>query len=299
LNNKASYFIAGVSSSVIWGFFSLSLRSIQSYASLDILFYRVLMALAFTAIISLGLRRKQVNEDLLFLREMDVVERRKMMLRILYSSLFVTLNWFSFIYVINHVSIQAGAFAYMVCPILTAVFAFIFLKEELSKLKWIAIAMCFGSILFLSLGFIHEVLYSVFIAVLYAAYLMLQKRIVGLDKLNVLLIQLFISGICVVPFFFTGHISFPTEPHFWIQIAIISAVFTILPLWLSLYALIGMPSATMGILIYINPIVAFLVAIFYFNEGIPMVKLFAYVMLFLAVVLFNYAFLRKLLPGRN
>lgn len=259
---------------------------------MQILVFRVLCSLIITLLISLVIRRNVFKQDVSFLESLDKKERNKLLLRILYSTLFVTANWFSFIYVINHISVQAGAFAYMVCPIITAVFGFIFLKEKLSTIKWLSIALCFASILFLSLGFVEEVLYSVEIAVLYAAYLMLQKRIVGLDKLNVLLVQLLISAVIIIPFAGIQHVAFTTDINFWIQIVVISVIFTIIPLFLSLYALIGMPSSTMGILIYLNPIVAFLVAFFYFHEETTLQKMIAYVILLIAVILFNYSFLR-------
>lgn len=266
---------------------------------MQILVFRILCSLILTILISLVIRRKVFKRDVEYLESLEKKERRNLLLRILYSSLFVTANWFSFIYVINHISVQAGAFAYMVCPIITAVFAYIFLKEKLSAVKWISIALCFLSIAFLSLGFITEVLYSVLIAVLYAAYLMLQKRIQGLDKLNVLMIQLIISSLIIIPFASTEHVAFTTDLHFWTHILIISIFFTIIPLFLSLYALIGMPSSTMGILIYINPIVSFLVAFFYFNESSTVQKMIAYLILLISVILFNYSFLRGLFEGKT
>lgn len=259
---------------------------------MQILVFRVICSLIITLFISLIIRRNIFKRDVEFLESLDKNERNKLLLRILYSTLFVTANWFSFIYVINHISVQAGAFAYMVCPIITAVFGFLFLKEKLSKVKWASIILCFASIVFLSLGFIKEVLYSVEIAVLYAAYLMLQKRIIGLDKLNVLLVQLLISSVIIIPFAGIEHVVFTTDINFWIQILVISVVFTIIPLFLSLYALIGMPSSTMGILIYLNPIVAFLVAFFYFDEIPSVQKLIAYFILLIAVILFNFSYLK-------
>lgn len=238
------------------------------------------------------IRRKVFKRDVEFLESLEKKDRNQLLLRILYSSLVVTANWFAFIYVINHISVQAGAFAYMVCPIITAVFAYIFLKEKLSTIKWISIALCFLSIVFLSLGFIEEVLYSVLVATLYAAYLMFQKRIEGLDKLNVLMLQLLISSVIVIPIAGIEHVSFTSDLNFWLQIVIISVCFTIIPLFLSLYALIGMPSSTMGILIYINPIVSFLVAFFYFKEDTTIQKMLAYLILLISVILFNYSFLK-------
>lgn len=287
MNSRAKYFLAGASSSIIWGFFSLSLRSIKDYPSLNILIFRVFTALLLTSAIILIFRKATFKNDLSFIKSLSENNRRQLLLRIFYSSVLVTLNWFAFIYVINHVSVQAGAFAYMVCPIITAVFAYIFLKEELSKIKWISIALCMVSIVMLGMGFITEVIYSVIIAALYAGYLIIQKRIEGVDKLNVLLIQLIISCVFIVPFTFSESLLVPNDFHFWTQITIISIVFTIIPLFLSLYALKGLPSSTMGVLIYLNPIVAFIVAFVYFDEAINLQKVIAYSLLLVSVVLFN------------
>ena len=65
----------------------------------------------------------------------------------------------------------------MVCPIITALFAFVFLKEELTRIKWVSIILCLFSIALLAAGFITEVIYSVVIAALYAGYLIIQKKI--------------------------------------------------------------------------------------------------------------------------
>ncbi len=290
MNSRAKYFLAGASSSIIWGFFSLSLRSIKDYPSLNILIFRVFTALLLTSLIILIFRKASFKNDLNFIKSLTEKNRNQLLLRIFYSSVLVTLNWFAFIYVINHVSVQAGAFAYMVCPIITAVFAFIFLKEELSKIKWISIALCLVSIVMLGMGFITEVIYSVVIAALYAGYLIIQKRIEGLDKLNVLLVQLIISCVFILPFTFSESLVVPHDFHFWTQIVIISFVFTIIPLFLSLYALKGLPSSTMGVLIYLNPIVAFIVAFVYFDEAINIQKVVAYSILLVSVILFNKNF---------
>jgi len=290
LNSRAKYFIAGASSSIIWGFFSLSLRSIKDYPSLNILIFRVFTALLLTSLIIIIFRKASFKNDLNFIKSLTKKNRNQLLLKIFYSSVLVTLNWFAFIYVINHVSVQAGAFAYMVCPIITAVFAFIFLKEELSRIKWISIALCIVSIVMLGMGFITEVIYSVVIAALYAGYLIIQKRIEGLDKLNVLLVQLIISCVFILPFTFSESLVVPHDFHFWTQIVIISLVFTIIPLFLSLYALKGLPSSTMGVLIYLNPIVAFIVAFVYFDEAINLQKVIAYSILLVSVILFNKNF---------
>ncbi len=277
---------------MIWGFFSIPLRQLKNYSSADILIYRIFTSLLILAIICLIIRRKKFIEDLKSFKESNKAIQIKNSKLILISTLFVTANWFLFIYVINHISIQAGAFAYMVCPIITAILGHFILKEELTKNKWTAIFLCIASIIFLSLGFITEVIYSTVIALLYAAYLILQKKLIGFDKLNVLFIQLVLSTIIILPYHLLHLHGIPNDLHFWLMIFIISLLFTVLPLFLSLYALIGMPSSTMGIIIYLNPIVSFLVAFVYFDEGAATEKLIAYAVLTFAVILFNYGFFK-------
>ena len=100
------------------------------------------------------------------------------------------LNWYTFIYAVNNVSLQSAAFAYMVCPLITAFGGFLILKEELSKLKLISLGIALFSILLLATGSFIEVLWSVVIAALYAFYLIIQRKMQHLDKLNVLAVQI-------------------------------------------------------------------------------------------------------------
>ena len=154
------------------------------------------------------------------------------------------------------------------------------------------------SIFLLSKGSINHLLWSIFIATLYAFYLIIQRVVTNLDKFNMLGIQLVISSILSFPLYFLHDYVFVTDIYFWLNIVIISILFTIVPLFLSLYALIGMPSSTLGIIIYLNPIVSFAVAFLYFDERISLYQVGAYALLFFAVIVFNwnmlYSFGRRL-----
>jgi chloramphenicol-sensitive protein RarD len=204
------------------------------------------------------------------------------------ATLFLVLNWYTFIYAVNNVSLQSAAFAYMVCPLITAFGGFILLKEQLSVFKFVSLGVAFLSIVLLATGSFIEVLWSVGIALLYAFYLIIQRTMQHLDKLNVLAVQIAIAVLLMLPFYMIRHESVPTDQWFWGNIIIIALVFTIIPLFLSLYALIGIPSSTLGIIIYVNPIIAFTIAIWYFHEGIDPHKIFAYSLLLISIVIFNW-----------
>jgi chloramphenicol-sensitive protein RarD len=181
----------------------------------------------------------------------------------------------------------------MVCPLITALGGFVILKEAATRYKVAGISLAIFSIVILASGSAHEVLWSIFIASLYAFYLLIQRMIPEIDKLNMLGIQLIIATIIMLPLFLYHQYSLPLEAGFWLNIILIALVFTVLPLFLSLYALIGIDSSTMGVLIYINPIVAFTVAFLYFTEYVTLIQALAYSMLFIAVLIFNGDFIKR------
>jgi chloramphenicol-sensitive protein RarD len=293
-NSTARYFLAALASFAIWGFFSIPLRNIKAFPSTEILYYRVFTSLVFIWIAIFTFRRKQLNEDIAIVKLMPKSARNTLFIQLVVSTIFLTLNWYSFIYAINHVSLTSAAFAYMVCPLLTAFGGFIILKEQLSKLKLISLLVALVSIVCLATGSLIDVLWSIFIAIFFAGYLIIQRKMVGLDRLNMLAVQIALAVIFMLPFYCFQYHGLPESQSFWIHIVIIAIVFTIIPLFLNLYALIGMPSSTLGIMIYINPIISFAIAILYFDEVIDLHQLYAYLLLLFSVFLFNWKVIKDI-----
>src|SRR5690606_27372684 len=116
----------------------IPLRNISIYTSSTILYYRLFISLALVACTALIFRRKVLRSDWKMLCGLVPAERRRLLLLVAASVVMLTGNWLSFIYVVNRVSLQAAAFAYMVCPVITALLAFLLLKEPVSRRKWIA-----------------------------------------------------------------------------------------------------------------------------------------------------------------
>jgi chloramphenicol-sensitive protein RarD len=240
-----------------------------------------------------------LQQDIQYFKSTSPKEKRIIIYQIIGATVLLTLNWYTFIYAVNNISLKSAAFAYMVCPLITAFGGFLILKEALSSLKLIALGIALLSIVMLATGSFIEVLWSVIIAALYAFYLIIQRKMQHLDKLNVLALQITIAVILMLPFYLYHHQGFPTSTWFWGNIVVIAVLFTVIPLFLSLYALIGIPSSTLGIIIYLNPIIAFTVAVLYFDEHISIHQLFAYLLLLFAVFLFNWNLIKDILTFKR
>jgi chloramphenicol-sensitive protein RarD len=299
LKSKSRYLFAAFLSVSIWGFFSIPLRNIKEFPSEEILYYRIFTSLVVIWTAILLFRRKVLQQDIQYFKSTSPKEKRIIIYQIIGATVLLTLNWYTFIYAVNNISLKSAAFAYMVCPLITAFGGFLILKEALSSLKLIALGIALLSIVMLATGSFIEVLWSVIIAALYAFYLIIQRKMQHLDKLNVLALQITIAVILMLPFYLYHHQGFPTSTWFWGNIVVIAVLFTVIPLFLSLYALIGIPSSTLGIIIYLNPIIAFTVAVLYFDEHISIHQLFAYLLLLFAVFLFNWNLIKDILTFKR
>lgn len=294
MKSKSRYLFAAFLSVAIWGFFAIPLRNLKAFPSEEILYYRIFTSLIVIWIAILLFRRKYLKKDVVYFKSVSLREKKIIFWQIVGATVLLVLNWYTFIYAINNVSIKSGAFAYMVCPLITAFGGYLILKESLSKIQLISLAIAFVSIAMLATGSLIEVIWSVVIAALYAFYLIIQRKMQHLDKLNVLALQITLAVILMMPFYLSHHESLPDSSWFWWHIIIIAALFTVIPLFLSLYALIGIPSSTLGVIIYLNPIIAFTVAILYFNEQIDIHQLFSYLLLLFAVFLFNWNLIKDI-----
>jgi len=292
------YFLSALSAFIIWGFFSLALKPLTNYASLDILFFRVFIATAFLLGINLMFRKSVVIEVNKTFKELSKKKQKSAVVMTFIGGLLLVLNWFLFIYAVNHVSLQSASFAYIICPILTTVLAFVLLKERIDVWQWIAVGLCVISCVILSYGNFKDLIYSVVIALSFGFYLVSQRKNSDFDKFLILTIQMVIASVILLPFYPSFGGAVPSEFLFYFLLLIIVIVFTIIPLFLNLYALKGLNSSTVGILMYTNPLIHFFLAIFYFKESVSIAQIVSYSLILISILVFNMANFRNLSQNR-
>jgi len=286
------HYLAAIASFIIWGFISFGLKPLHNYPSPDILFYRIFFCVVLMITINLLFGRQKFKEASQIFKTMPSRQQRNLLLATTASGLLLAANWFFFIYVMNHISVKTASFAYLVCPILTTVLAYFILKEKLTQQQWFAVALSVTGCVLLSFNDFLDIFYSLVVAATYALYLIIQKKITSIDRFLLLNIQLIITAVVLLPFFpaFSGPV--PMEASFYGYILIMAVVFTIIPLFLNLYALKAIKSSTVGILLYINPIIGFLLAAFYYGEDISLLQIAAYSLILLSIGVFNLNNLR-------
>jgi chloramphenicol-sensitive protein RarD len=285
--NNTKYYLAAIAAYATWGFFSLVLKPLAAYASVDILFYRVFSCAILMLIIVALFKRRAVVDAIATYKALPATKKRKILWLNIGGSILLNINWFSFIYVLNHVSIKAASLAYLVCPILTTLLAWAILREKLSRLQWGAIGLSLIACVLLSYANIIDMFYSSIVGFSYAAYLVSQRKNTGFDKFIVLTFHIVLSAVLLLPFYPAFGGAVPTEFKFYMYIEIIAVAFTIIPLFLNLFALKRLNSSTLGMLLNINPIIGFTLAALMYQEHISQIQIISYSLIFLSVLIFN------------
>lgn len=291
--NNQKHYAAAITAFLVWGFFSIPLRSLKAFEAGEILYFRILFSLLVLTGIVFLFRRQAFARDVARLRELAVKDRKRVIFLTLAGGALLSVNWLIFIYVVNHINVKTASFAYLICPVITAVLGFVLIHEKMTRLQWIAVGLCAISCVLLGISSALELGYSFFTALTYALYLISQRRNQGFDRMVMLWIQVGFSIIILSLAFSFLVTSVPATGFFYSVIALIAVVFTVLPLFLNLYALNRINSATIGILMYINPVINFSVAFIVFREPVTLLQLTGYIIIFCALILFNLPYIRR------
>lgn len=282
------HYAAAISAFVIWGFFPIPLKALSGYPAGEILYFRILFSTLILLIVVFGFRRNHIRSDWEYFISFSPTKKREVIFLTLAGGILLTINWLSFIYIINNINIKTASFSYLICPVITAILGFVLIKERLTTLQWMAVGLCGLSCVMMGISSLLELGYSFLTALTFALYLITQRRNQGFDRLVMLGIQVLFSFFILNLFYNQLIQSPPVAGEFYTIIIIIAGLFTVFPLFLNLFALNKINSATIGILMYINPILNFIIAFLIYKESISSIQIVGYVIIAAALVLFNY-----------
>jgi chloramphenicol-sensitive protein RarD len=293
MDNRKHY-LAAVTAFLTWGFFAIPLRQLRDYGAGEILYFRIVCSAIILVIIGLFFKRSDWKEVKIHLQKLSKQQRNKTIFLTLLGGALLCVNWLIFIYIVNNVNIKTASFSYLICPVITTVLGYVIIKEKLTTIQWVAVSLCALSCMFIGIQSAYELLMSFVTAFTYALYLITQRMNQGVDRIVTLTVQILFSFILLtlcVPLLV--H-EVPTSTTFYSWIVLIAVLFTVMPLFLNLFALNKINSATIGILMYINPLINFTIAFTVFSEPVGEFQMIGYAIIVIALVIFNYPMIKRM-----
>lgn len=278
----------GLLAYVIWGFFPLFFRQLSHVSPMDVLSNRAVWACVFVAIL-LTLRQRW-GKVLAILR----TPRQFAMLAL--AALLVGSNWLMFLWAVAHQQVVASSLGYFLTPLINILLGLIVLKERLNRLEWISVAFAVAAIAneVLTLGSLPWV--SLFLAATFGTYGLVRKQ-VPVDAISGLwletLAMLPICGLYALWEAQSGHMVFATQDTSTAALLVGAGILTALPLMAFAAATQRLDLATVGMLMYINPTMQFVTAVWLFGEPMQTERLISFGLIWIGLFIFSWSMWQK------
>ncbi|HUV20770.1 MAG TPA: EamA family transporter RarD [Gammaproteobacteria bacterium] len=212
------------------------------------------------------------------------------------SSLVICFNWGIYIWAVANQQVVEASMGYFLTPLLNVLAGTVVFKEQLTRLKLIAIA-------FAALGVGYYVLTTaafpwvgLAVAVSFAGYGLLRKQM----KTNAIP-GLFVETLLLLPFtlglvlwlHYSGQAVFLHQDRNTDLLLILGGPITITPLAFFTAGTRMLPMTTVGILFYVTPSLQFLSGIFVLGEAFNLDKLIAFSGIWIGLAVFSYSLLKR------
>lgn len=268
---------------VSWGLLPIFWRSLSHADPLVVLLARILVSMLL--LLSMLAYRGQLAQLRSLLRNLGTI------VSLALSSLFLMLNWFSYLWAINTNQVLASSIAYFISPILTVLLGLLFSGERLRREQWPAAALVVAGVAARAvlLGAIPWL--ALLIGGSFSAYLLVRKKS-GMSSHQGLFCELVAMSIPALA------LGLHQEPqlissllhtrHAEQLLLFASGIVTVLPMYCFLRGAEHLPMKVVGPLQYLAPTLMLLLAAFVFGEPLTRADALSLPLIWLGVVLFIY-----------
>lgn len=279
-HQKGIYY--AVAAFVMWGLVPVYFKAVDGVPAFEVLAHRVVWSVVF---LGLFLLLKGKLSELTTLRNSP-----KILLSLGLSALVISINWLVFIWAVSEQRIVETTLGYFINPLINIVFGFFIFSERLRFLQLIAVAIATIAVLYqiILIGELPWV--ALTLATSFSIYSVLRKKI-PIDSITGLLVE----TLWLFPMALVYMIWLSSQSNFVllngsteIQMLLLAAgLVTSLPLIAFASGARRLSLTMVGLLQYIGPSIAFLIAVFYYNEPMDQNRLITFVMIWIALAIFS------------
>jgi chloramphenicol-sensitive protein RarD len=280
--NQAAGIGYGLLAYVIWGCFPIYFRQLADISPMDILSNRTAWAFVFVTLL-LSLRGRWDRVTAMF-------RTPRQLTRLSIAALLLGSNWLGFLWALDQHQLVAASLGYFLTPLVNVLLGLIVLKEKLNRKEWLAIALAVLAVgnELLSLGTLPWI--SLFLASTFGIYGLLRKQ-VPVDSISGLWLEtLAMLPICLIYAVWqteNGHLVFSLFSGTTTALLVGSGIMTALPLMAFAAATQRLDLAMVGMLMYINPTMQFVTAIFLFDEPLQPARVVSFALIWLGLFIFS------------
>ncbi len=272
---------AGLIAYSLWGVFPIYFKIVESVSATEVLAHRIVWAIPFGALILL--LRHQWPEV------RRAMTHRRMLSWLGLSALFITVNWFIYIWAVQNERIFETSLGYYINPLMYVIVGVLFFHEKLRRMQLAAVILATIGVLILSISGGSFPWVALGLAIFFTAYGVIRKR-VAIGAMP----GLFVETTLLFPFAFlwlgwlllTNQASFGGHDLALDGLLLLAGPITVVPLLLFAVAARRLTLTTVGFMQFLAPTLQFLTGLYY-GELLTTAHLLCFGFIWVAVSFFS------------
>jgi chloramphenicol-sensitive protein RarD len=278
---------------VVWGMFPLYFHLIASVPAVEVVLQRALWALVFIAALLAWQRRWSWLAPF--------VARPRLLAPFALSALLLMGNTLTYVYAVQTHQVVEASLGYFINPLVNVLLGVLVLRERLSPVKWVAVALAGVGVLWLTWQLGRLPWIALVLAGSFGLYGLVRKTST-LGAVEGLALETMLLAPLVLPLLAWWTWS---QPGVFLQgdAALIATLamlgpLSALPLMWFAAAARRLPLATLGLVQYISPTLQLLLGVWLFNEPFSTSRFIGFAFIWAALALVSASALRQSLQGR-
>lgn len=290
-NYKQGIFF-GLAAYVLWGILPVYWKALELVSPFEILSSRFMWSCVFVFLLIIFQKKWP-----LFAKEVkQVFSNVKTGAAMVAAGITISFNWGTFIWAVNNGHIVEISMGYYINPLVSILFAVVFLRERLDKMQLAAITCAFIGVASMVYSFGKIPWVSLTLAFTFALYGLLKKILPVSALTSIMLETLLITPLALVYEYslWQQGVSFYASGNLQVIMMLTGAgIVTAIPLLLFTAGARLLPLKIIGFLQYISPTLTLLIGVFVYNEAFTASHLLAFGWIWAALLLFIVSQLRS------
>lgn len=292
MENYKQGFFFGLAAYVLWGILPVYWKALELVSPFEILSSRFMWSCVFVFLLIIFQKKWP-----LFAKEVkQVFSNVKTGAAMVAAGITISFNWGTFIWAVNNGHIVETSMGYYINPLVSILFAVVFLRERLDKMQLAAITCAFIGVASMVYSFGKIPWVSLTLAFTFALYGLLKKILPVSALTSIMLETLLITPLALVYEYslWQQGVSFYASGNLQVIMMLTGAgVVTAIPLLLFTAGARLLPLKIIGFLQYISPTLTLLIGVFVYNEAFTASHLLAFGWIWAALLLFIVSQLRS------
>lgn len=263
---------------ILWGVFPLYFRPLRALSPDRIIAHRAIWAGVLAALLLAFVRRVQVA------RWWGGPERARDLRRLGVTAALLGSNWGVYMYAVTRGHVLEASLGYFICPLVAVALGVLVLRERLGAIQWAALGVAAAGVLQMAVRTGGVPLLALFLAVSFALYGLLRKR-VELDPLVASAVEALLMAPLGALWLAVGVGDAPLPGGPTVPLLVGTGAVTIVPLILYVQAARRLPYSTLGMLQYITPTLQLGIGVLIDHEPVDAPKALMFGLIWLALAL--------------